>query len=257
MVLSRARLEIRAFFAQRDLVAFSFALPVILLAVFGQVFRGDIAGTSVPAVQYFTAGIVASGVMSVTFVNLGITIAVERDSGALKRLAGTPLPPAAYFAGKAIAALVISGLEVGCTLAAGAALLGVALPATGGQWLTFGWLLLLGVATCSLAGVAISSLPRAASSATAVINLPYLVLSFISGVYFAFTSLPAGLRQIAALFPLKWLCQGLQSVFLPARMVAATPAHSWELGKVALVLGGWLAASLVLCACTFRWQRGR
>ena len=251
--LSRGALEIRSFFAQRDLVVFTFALPVILLVIFGQVFRGDIANTGVPVVQYFTAGIIASGVMSVTFVGLGVSIAAERDSGVLKRLAGTPLPPAAYFAGKAIAAMVITCAEVACMLAIGAALLGVHLPATPGRWITFSWVLALGVAACGLAGIAISSLPRTAASASAVVNLPYLVLSFISGVYFVFTALPPSLQHIAAWFPLKWLSQGLQSVFLPGALLAAEPAHSWEHGRVALVLGAWLVVSLVICVRTFRW----
>jgi ABC-2 type transport system permease protein len=251
--LSRAALELRSFFAQRDLVVFTFTLPVILLVIFGQVFGGDIANTGVPVVQYFTAGMIASGIMSVTFVNLGISIAVERDGGALKRLAGTPLPPAAYFAGKAIAALVIAVAEAGCTLAIGVLLLGLHLPATPGRWITFTWVLVLGIAACGLAGIAFSSLPRSAASASAVINLPYLVLSFISGVYFVFTALPASLQHVAAVFPLKWLSQGLRSVFLPGRLLAAEPARSWEHGRVALVLGAWLVVSLVLCVRTFRW----
>ena len=253
--LSRGGLEIRTFFRQRDLVIFTFTLPVILLLIFGQVFRGDVGTTGVAVRQYFTAGIIASGVMSVTFVNLGVSIAVERDSGALKRLAGTPLPPAAYFAGKAIAALVVDALEVACALAVGVTLLRLHLPAAPGRWLTFAWVLALGVATCSLLGIAVSSLPRSATSASAVINLPYLVLSFISGVYFVFSELPASLQHIAAVFPLKWLVQGFQSVFLPDRLLAMEPSHSWEHGRIALVLGAWLAASLVLCVRTFRWQR--
>jgi len=34
----------------------------------------------------------------------------------------------------------------------------------------------------------------------------------------------------------------------------AEPAHSWELGKVALVLLAWIVGSLILCLRTFRWQ---
>jgi ABC-2 type transport system permease protein len=85
--------------------------------------------------------------------------------------------------------------------------------------------------------------------------LPYLVLSFISGVYFVFSSLPATLQHIAALFPLKWMCQGLRAVFLPSSFAATEAGHGWELGRVALVMVAWLAASLVLCLTTFRWQR--
>lgn len=135
------------------------------------------------------------------------------------------------------------------------AALGLRLPATPARWITFGWVLALGVATCSLLGIAMSSLPRSAQSASAVINLPYLVLSFISGVYFVFGSLPKAPQQIAAIFPLKWLCQGLRSVFLPQGFLAAEPAYGWEQGRIALVLGAWLVASLVVCVRTFRWQR--
>ena len=88
---------------------------------------------------------------------------------------------------------------------------------------------------------------------SAVFSLPYLVLSFISGVYFVFRDLPPVLQQVAALFPLKWLCQGLRSVFLPAAAAVAEPARSWETGKVTLVLGAWFVAGLVLCLTTFRW----
>lgn len=88
-----------------------------------------------------------------------------------------------------------------------------------------------------------------------MLNLPYLVLQFISGVYVPFGSPPTGMQQVASFFPLKWLCQGLRSVFLPDSLLPAEPAHGWEHGKVALVLGAWLVGSLVLCLRTFRWQR--
>lgn len=254
LALSRAALELRLFARERDALVFAFALPIVLLVIFGQIFHGDVTGTTVPFAAYFTAGMVASGVMSVTFVNLGVTIAAERDHGDLRRLAGTPLPPVAYFAGKAICSLVITAAEVACSLAAAVLLVGVHLPTAPGRWLTFAWVLALGVTACSLLGVAVAGLPRSAASASVVINAPYLVLSFISGVYFVFTQLPASLQQVAALFPLKWLSQGLQSAFLPSRMLTDMPAHSWEPGRVALVLGAWAAASLVLCLRTFRWQ---
>lgn len=253
--LLRGGLEIRAFFRQRESVVFTFALPVILLALFGEIFSGRIGHTGVPFRQYFAAGMIASGIMSTSFVNLCIAVAMDRDDGTLLRLAGTPAPAAAYFVGKAISALAVTVAEVAILLAVGAAFFGLHLPASPGRWLTFGWVLLLGVSTCALLGVAVSSLARSARSASAVATLPYLVLSFISGVYFVFSSLPSGLQQVAALFPLKWMCQGLRSVFLPDSFLAVEPGHSWQLGRVALVLGGWLAASLVLCVRTFRWQR--
>lgn len=251
----RGLVEIKLFYRQRESVVFTFALPIILLVLFGQIFHGKIDGTGVSFRQYFIAGIVASGLMSATFVNLGVSIAADRDDGTLSRLAGTPLSPVGYFAGKAILAFVVCLLEVAALLAVGVGLLGLHLPSTADRWLTLAWVLVLGAATCSLLGLALSCLVRASTrSAVAVMNLPYLVLSFISGVYFVFSQLPSGLQQVAAFFPLKWICQGLRSAFLPDTLLTSEPAHSWEHGRIALVLAAWLVASLVVCIRTFRWQ---
>jgi ABC-2 type transport system permease protein len=253
--LVRGMVELKQFARQRENVIFTISLPIILLLLFGQIFHGEVGHTGVSFRQYFIAGIIASGLMSATFVGVGVSIAADRDDGTLTRLAGTPLQPAAYFAGKAIMAFVISVIEVAALLAVGVAFLGLQLPATPERGLTLAWVLLLGTATCTMLGIAVGVLVRSTRSAFATLNLPYLVLSFISGVYFVFSRLPSGLQHIAAIFPLKWICQGLRSAFLPDRLLAAEPAHSWEHGKIALVLGVWLVASLVVCARTFRWQR--
>ena len=253
--LVRGATEIRIFFRQREYVVFTFALPIVLLVLFGQIFHGQIGHTGVGFRQYFVAGIVASGLMSTTFVNLGVSVAADRDDGTLSRLSGTPLPAAGYLAGKAILALTVCLLEVAVALTVGVTLLGLHLPATPERWFTLGWVLVLGSVTCSLLGLAVGCAVASTRGTYAVVNLPYLVLSFISGVYFVFARLPAGLQHLAAVFPLKWICQGLRSAFLPDRLLAAEPAHSWEHGRIALVLAAWLVASLVVCIRTFRWRR--
>ena len=65
--------------------------------------------------------------------------------------------------------------------------------------------------------------------------------------------MPAWMQHVGAVLPQKWMAQGLRSVFLPAELWAAEPAGSYELGRVALVLGAWAVAGLVLCVSTFRW----
>jgi ABC-2 type transport system permease protein len=80
------------------------------------------------------------------------------------------------------------------------------------------------------------------------------VLQFVSGVYVPFNDVPTWMRDVASVFPLKWMAQGLRSVFLPGQAVALEPAHSWEHGRIALVLLAWIAGGLVLCITTFRWQ---
>lgn len=86
---ARGILEIKQFNRAREAVVFTIAFPVILLFIFGSVFNNEIA-PSVTFSQYFVAGMIASGLVNSGFQNLAITIPMERDSGALKRLRGTP-----------------------------------------------------------------------------------------------------------------------------------------------------------------------
>jgi ABC-2 type transport system permease protein len=123
-----------------------------------------------------------------------------------------------------------------------------------GSGVTFAWVAALGSASCTLLGIAVSSLAKNGRSASAMVTPIALVLQFISGVFFQFSQVPTWMQTIAAFFPLKWMAQGLRSVFLPDELMAAEPAGSWELGKVALVLALWCVGGLVLCVATFRWQ---
>jgi ABC-2 type transport system permease protein len=65
------------------------------------------------------------------------------------------------------------------------------------------------------------------------------------------------MQQFAAIFPLKWVTQGLRSVFLPESFAQFEVAHSWELGKTAIVLGAWCVGGLILSLITFRWTTKR
>lgn len=255
--LRRGGIEIRQLLRERDAVVFTLGLPVVLLVLFASIFHGEIGHTGVDYRQVFVAGMVATGIMSTSFSSIAIGIAVERDDGTLKRLAGTPMPRSAYFIGKVVLVLVTSFFETVLLLAIAVLAFGLHLPSTPGRWLTLAWVFLLGVTACTLTGIAMSSVPRSGRSASAVITLPFLVLQFISGVYFIFSELPKGLQQVAAVFPLKWMCQGLRSVFLPDAFTTQEPAGSWEHGRTALILGSWAAAGLVLCLRTFRWKGRR
>jgi len=250
----RGGVEVKVFFRDKMAVAFIFGLPPILLVLLGSIFGSQAAAQGVTVGQLFTAGMIAGGIMSTSFQYLAIAIATERENGMLKRLFGTPMPRTAYFAGKVVQVLVCALAETVLLIAVGMLFYHLRLPTEPSKWWTFAWVFLLGTAACSLLGIAASSVPRSASSAMPVITLPFTVLQFISGVYVPFTAVPAWMRDIASLFPLKWMAQGMRSVFLPEQAVTLEPADSWEHGLTALVLVAWIAAGLVLCAKTFRWQ---
>jgi ABC-2 type transport system permease protein len=249
---TRSGVELKEFFRQRESVVFTLMFPVILLLVFGAVLNYDL-GSGVSFTQYFMAGVIGAGILGASLQNMAIGIATERSDGTLKGLAGTPMPKSAYFVGKVVQVFVVTVAIIVILLVIGTVFYGVDLP-TGGDWITFAWVATLGSAACTLLGIAVSSLARNGRSASATVTPVALVLQFISGVFFQFSQVPTWLQTVAAVFPLKWMAQGLRSVFLPDELAAAEPAGSWELGRVALVLGIWCVAGLALCVRTFTWQ---
>jgi ABC-2 type transport system permease protein len=129
------------------------------------------------------------------------------------------------------------------------------MPTESSKWLTFAWLVLLGTACSTSLGIAFSIVPKSGRGASAVVTPIVIVLQFISGVFFVFTLLPAWMQQIAAIFPLKWLTQGMRSVFLPESFAAQEVAQSWELQKTFVVLVIWLAIGLFFSVRKFKWDR--
>jgi ABC-2 type transport system permease protein len=251
--LLRGGLEIKQFMRQRESVVFTIFFPVILLFIFGSVFKNTIA-PGVTFSQYFVAGMIASGLVNSGFQQLAIMIPMERDFGTLKRLRGTPMSPASYFIGKAILVTVSTLVQIALLMGFGAAIFGLHMPATPEKWLRFAWLIIVGSVCTTALGIAFSSVPKSGRGASAIVSPIVIILQFFSGVFFVFTQLPRWMQDFAAIFPLKWLTQGMRSVFLPDSFVQQEVAKSWEISRTALVLVVWSVIGIGFSIRRFKWD---
>lgn len=250
----RSKIELKQFMRQRESVVFTLFFPVILLFIFGTVFKDTIA-PGVTFSQYFVAGMIASGLVNTGFQQLAITIPMERDDGTLKRLRGTPMSVSAYFIGKALLVTFLMIIQTALLLFFGSVVFDLNLPSDPLLWWNFTWLVVLGSACSTVLGIAFSVVPKSGRGASAVVSPIVIILQFFSGVFFVFTSLPSFMQQLAAIFPLKWLTQGMRSVFLPNEFSTQEVAGSWEIGKTALVLLIWLLLGLLFAIKKFKWSR--
>lgn len=254
----RSLLELKMYFRERESVFFSFAFPIIMLALFSTIFGDQIneESTGMTAGRFFLPGMISAGILLTSFQSMALSVATERDDGTLKRIRSTPLPPVAYFLGKIGLVAITSLAQLALLLVVAVAAFGVELPGFG-QWATFAWVFLFGTASGTVLGIAYSSVATSARGAAAVIIAPTLILQFISGVYFSFADLPTWLQQVAAIFPLKWIAQGMRSVFFPDSWAEMEMAGTWETQRTLVILLAWALAGLVLCLLTFRWfKRG-
>lgn len=250
----RSSLELKQFMRQRESVVFTLFFPLILLFIFGSVFKDTIA-PGVTFSQYFVAGMIASGLVNTGFQQLAITIPMERDDGTLKRLRGTPISVTSYFIGKALLVTILMIIQTALLLFFGSMLFDLNLPVDLNLWWNFTWLVILGSACSTVLGIAFSVVPKSGRGASAIVSPIVIVLQFFSGVFFVFTQLPVWMQQLAAIFPLKWLTQGMRSVFLPNDFATQEVAQDWEIGKTALILGIWLIVGLIVSIKTFKWSQ--
>jgi ABC-2 type transport system permease protein len=225
------------------------------MMIFGAIFGGQPLGDGQTYSQALVPALMTYSILSTALVSVGFWISIDRENGTLRRLTTTPMPKPAYFIGKVLMVLVVGLISMSILVAVGVLLYGVNLPATPGKWLTVGWVSLLAFAVLGVLGVAMSSLVAHARSAAAVMNLPALTLAFISGIFIRYTEIPAWLYNFAALFPVKWIAQGLRAGFLPDSLAAQEAAGSWEQGRILLVLLAWLVVGAALCVTTFRWKK--
>ena len=251
--LLRGSLEIKQFIRQRESVVFTVFFPVILLFIFGSVFKDTIA-PGVKFSQYFVAGMIASGMVNSGFQQLAITIPMERDAGTLKRLRGTPMSPASYFIGKSILVLFSMLAQVILLMGIGIAFFGLKAPSTSVKWINFVLFILIGTICSTALGVAFSAIPKSGRGASAVVSPIVIILQFFSGVFFIFTQLPSWMQHFAAIFPLKWLTQAMRSVFLPDTFVVKEAARSWEYSRSLAILIVWTVVGIFFSIKKFKWS---
>lgn len=247
----RVHIELLRFVRTREQVLFTFALPLVLLVLLTTILDGEIDGTGVSFGTYVMAGLVASVAINVGVADLAPQLAMDRDDGTVKRLAGTPMPAPAYLLGKLGAVLVIAVAQTAALIALGTLAFDADLP-SGDQWFTLTWVFVLGLTSAVLLGMALSTIATNPRSAGAVVMLPFIVLQFISGIWFVFSDLPEWLQDVASIFPLRWMALGMRASFLPDSFAAVEPGGTWQLGTVALVLGLWTVVGLALVVTRFR-----
>ena len=254
---SRVVPELKMFYRRPEQVALTFSMPAVIAVLLGSIFSDKLPNSDISTGAVIAASMLAYGILSTSFINLGISIAADRDTGALRRLHGTPATALSYFIGKVMLVAIVSLAEAVILLAVGVLVFGLRLPATPFGWFTLSWVFVLGIVSCSLVGIFISNLASNAVSAAVITNGPAVGLQFLSGTYVPLMALPTWMLITGSIFPVKWMAQGFRSVLLPPEMVIFEPAGSWEHWRIFFVLMAWIIGALAACLSVFRWSDKR
>src|SRR6185437_4138632 len=98
--LSRVVPELKMFYRRPEQLALTFSMPAVICVLLGSIFTAKVPGTQTSTGAVIAASMLSYGILSTSFVNLGIGIAADRETGALRRLRGTPATASSYFIGK-------------------------------------------------------------------------------------------------------------------------------------------------------------
>ena len=129
LFLHELRTQQRLFWRNREAAFFTFFLPIIFFLIFGSIYGDDIIKKEhVRAKDFLEAGMVGYGVASTAFAGLAITMVIRRESGVLKRIRATPLPPATYLGAVLASTFVVFLVEVVLIVAIGRLLFHIPVP---------------------------------------------------------------------------------------------------------------------------------
>jgi ABC-2 type transport system permease protein len=243
LILHQLRVEQMLFWRSRELAFFTFLLPVIFLVLLGSAY-GDNEVDGIRGYDFLLAGMLGYGAASTAFAGLGIVLVVRREAGTLKRLRATPMAGRTYLTSLFSSIILVYLIEAVILVLLARIVFDVRLP---GRPASLTAALLIGAASFTALGVAVSTLVRTAEGSSAVINAIYIPAAFISGAFFSADSFPDVLRVIAQVLP-------LEHFIVLVRDVMLHDVHVYDrLGDLA-VLAAWGIGGAIVAARNFRWE---
>jgi ABC-2 type transport system permease protein len=241
LAIRQVRYENRAFWRNPAAAFFTFVFPLMFMVIFNVLIgRGN-----PEASRFFTPAIIVFAVITATYTNLAMSVAIARDDGILKRIRGTPLPAWAYLAGRILHSVVIALLLVIIVAAFGAIFYDVKVP-----WTHLPELLLtlvLGAATFCALGLALTAFVPNADAAPAVVNATILPLLFISNVFIQLDGAPAWIDAVSSFFPVRHFADAMLDVYAGTGLAWSDLA----------VMAAWGMVGILVALRFFSWEPRR
>src|SRR5580698_90580 len=183
--------------------------PVMFYLLFGVANRNSFVG-SVHIAKYMLAGYACFGLIGATLFGIGVGLASELNSGWLELKRASPMPAPAYLFAKCAAAVAFGVIIVCVLTGVGIAFGGVSLTAM--EMVKMLGMTVAGSVSFASLGLLLALLVPA-NAAPGIVNLIYLPMSYLSGLWMPIRFMPHWLQQIAPALPTYHLAQLMLSVF--------------------------------------------
>jgi ABC-2 type transport system permease protein len=220
--------------------SFSFStigFPVMFYVLFGIANRNVTAG-NIHIAKYMLGGYACFGLIGAALFGIGVGVASELAAGWLELKRASPMPAPAYLFAKCATAIVFGLIIVSILTAIATTFGGVSLTA---QELAkmLGMTIVGSISFASMGFLLALLVP--ANAAPAIVNLIYLPMSFLSGLWMPLRFMPHWLQSVAPALPTYHLSQLMLSIFGYGDSMSRATHWNALLGFTLLMLGlSWL-----------------
>ena len=244
LFLHQLRAEQRLFWRSRELAFFTFLLPIVFLVLLGSVYGDDDRIDGVRGSSYLVVGMLGYGAAATAFAGLAIVLVIRRESGVLKRVRATPLPPATYVSALLCSFLAVFALEAIGLIALGRLAFDVPVPDRLGS---LAFTLALGGLVFAALGLGLTTIIRTEEGSSALVNAVYLPMAFLSGSFFSPGAFPRVLEVIGEALPLTYLIRLLHDVALRGN-------GPWTSTGDVAILSAWGIVGGLVALRRCRWE---
>ena len=246
LLVSQIRYEQKTFWRNPAAGIFTIGFPIIFLLIFGSSHQSSkaVGSTGVSYDQYLIPAMLAYGLMNSCFSSLAVSMTIRRETGILKRVRGTPLPPYLFLGGVIGNSILISLYSTIILIAIGILEFNISWPVHLGAFFV---IIFVGVVAFCAMGLAVTIFVPNADSAPAMVNGIYLPILFLSGVFFPFSK-TSFLYRIGNFFPVSHFAQSLLGAFDQHSSGFGVAFHQIAIIAIWALIATWIAVR------KFRWQ---
>jgi ABC-2 type transport system permease protein len=207
--------------------------PVMFYVLFGIANRNAFSG-NIHIAKYMLGGYACFGLIGAALFGIGVGLSSELAAGWLELKRASPMPAAAYLFAKCASAvafgiIIVSILTAIATMFGGVSLSGVELIKM------FGITIVGSISFASMGLLLALLIP--ANAATGIVNLIYLSMSFLSGLWIPIRFMPHWLQGIAPALPTYHLSQLMLHIFGYADSMSLATHWNALIGFTLLMLG--------------------
>lgn len=236
--------EARLTWRQPTSLIAGFALPVVLIVIFGKIPAFHHADSSLGGLSPFTVYVpvvVMLGIALIAMLALPLPLVSYREQGILRRLSTTPMPSSWLLAAQFV---VQAAIALACSLAVvlvSVTAFGASSPKSPGG---IALAVLLSIAGLFPLGLLVAAVAKTATGANVIGRLMFFPLMFLAGLWLPRAEMPTVLLDISNYSPLGAAVEAIQDAILQG-FPPATPL---------LVLAGYAVVLGFLARRFFRWE---